>query len=230
LLSPVILLLVFGSMFLTGSVQLPEAARPLPALGVTTTILMSMLQLVANQFGFDRAGFRVFVLSAAPRRGILLGKNFATAPLALGLAGIAVTVVELIYPMRFDHFLAVVPQLIAMYLLFCLLANWLSILAPMPIRAGSLKPINPKVTPILLHMLFLFLFPLAVLPALLPLGIEYGLVKIEWVAEGVPVALPLSLLGCAAVVFLYRLVLPWQGDLLQARELKILEVVTAKAE
>jgi hypothetical protein len=44
----------------------------------------------------------------------------------------------------------------------------------------------------------------------------------------VPICLPLTVLMCAVVLFLYRLALPWQGRLLQAREQKILMVVTTK--
>ncbi len=46
-------------------------------------MLFGFVQLMANQFGFDRDGFRVFVLCAAPRRDILLGKNLAFVPVAL---------------------------------------------------------------------------------------------------------------------------------------------------
>jgi hypothetical protein len=35
---------------------------------------------------------------------------------------------------------------------------------------------------------------------------------------------------CVVIIVLYRLVLTWQGGLLQAREKKILKVVAAKAE
>ena len=44
-------------------------------------VLFGVVQLMANQFGFDRDGFRVFVLSAARRRDILLGKNLSFAPI-----------------------------------------------------------------------------------------------------------------------------------------------------
>jgi hypothetical protein len=46
---------------------------------------------------------------------------------------------------------------------------------------------------------------------------------------GIPIYLLLSLLECAVVVFVYRLFLRWEGDLLQAREQKILECVTNRA-
>ena len=48
--------------------------------------------------------------------------------------------------------LATLPEFVCMYLPFCLLANFLSIFAPMPIRAGSFKPVNPRGLPILLHL------------------------------------------------------------------------------
>ena len=71
--------------------------------------------------------------------------------------------------------------------------------------------------------------PLAIVPTLLPLGITAYLDYMEW-AQGVPVCLPLSLFVCAVVVYIYRLVLPWQGRMLQAREQKILMVVTTKTD
>jgi hypothetical protein len=64
---------------------------------------------------------------------------------------------------------------------------------------------------------------------LLPLGAEF-LVEQASGTEGMPIALGLLALECVAIVWVYRMVLRWQGTLLQAREQKILEVVTAKAE
>ena len=64
--------------------DLPESLRPLVAIGGMGVVLFGVLQLMGNQFGFDRDGFRVFVLCAGARRDILLGKNLAFAPVALG--------------------------------------------------------------------------------------------------------------------------------------------------
>jgi ABC-2 type transport system permease protein len=227
LLGPIILVVIFGSMIGTGSLQMPAPLRPLLIYGAMAMVLLSMGQVVGNQFGFDRNGFRVFVLCPARRRDILVGKNMAVAPLALALGAVLAVLIQVIYPVRFDHFLAALPQFVSMYLLFCLLANLLSILAPMPIAAGAFRPTNPKGIPLLLHMGFTFLFPLALAPTLFPLAIE--LACAPWLA-GVPLCLILSLLECAAVVRLYRLLLEWEGRLLQLREQRILEIVTAKAE
>jgi ABC-2 type transport system permease protein len=229
LLSPILLVIIFSGMFLAHSFEPPDMVRPLMAFGGVSMILLTMIQLVGNQFGFDRGGFRVYVLSAAPRREVLLGKNMATAPLALGLSAVILVLLQTAFPMRVDYFLAAIPQAFTMYLLFCLLANWLSIYAPSLVRSGSFKPASPKGFALLLQFAFLFLFPWALVPALLPLGIEFGLNQLGWL-KGWPICLALSVLECAAVVAVYRLVLTWQGRALQAREQKILAVVTPKAE
>jgi ABC-2 type transport system permease protein len=229
LLSPVILLVVFGSMFLTRPTAPSEGVRPLYATGAIGMVLLSMGQLLGNQFGFDRSGFRVFVLCSAPRSDILLGKNLSFAPLALGLSAAALVFLQVVYPMRVEHFLAAWPQAVSMFLLYCLVANWLSILAPMPVASGTMKPMNPKFIPVLLHLAFTFLLPAVLAPTLVPLGVEY-LLESSGRLTGLPVALVLSVVVCAGVVVLYRLALTAQGHALQAREQRILETVASKAE
>ena len=46
--------------------------------------------------------------------------------------------VEVACPLRVDHFLACLCQLLSVYLLLCLVANVQAILVPMPIAAGSM--------------------------------------------------------------------------------------------
>ncbi len=229
LLTPIILVAVFGSLVLTGSGQPEQAFRPLMPFGAMGLILFTLVQLVGNQFGFDRSGFRVFVLCPAPRREVLLGKNLAVAPLALGMGAAMTVLLECIYPMRWDYFLAVFPQLLAMFLVFCMMANVMSILCPLHIAAGSFQPRKFTALAFLWQLGFLIVLPPALLPILLPLGVQV-LVEAKGWAPGVPIGLLLALLECAGVVFLYRLVLGWEGILLQWREQRILDVVTSKAE
>lgn len=107
--------------------------------------------------------------------------------------------------------------------------NLLSILAPFAISAGSLRAKNAKLIPILLHSLFAIVFPLAMLPMLLPIGIEFLLEEFAGLTV-VPTSLVLSVIECAVLVYLYRRVLDWESDLLQAREQTVLEIVAARAE
>ncbi len=226
LLTPLLFALIFGSMLFSGRSDPAPLTRPMMVLGGMAMVLFSTLQLAGNLFGFDRAGFRVYVLSPVPRREVLLGKNLAFAPLPLALGLLVLAVVGLVYPMRIDHLLATVPTMLSMYLLFILTANWLSILAPIPIAAGSFKPSNPKMIPLLMHLLFLFVFPAALAPALIPLAVEFAAGRMGWGA-GVPLFLILAVLECAALVLFYRVAVGWQGRVLHAREQHILNVVTA---
>jgi hypothetical protein len=71
LLTPLIFTVVFGSMILRRTGQPPEYTRPLIAMGGMIFVLLGLLQMAGNQFGFDRSGFRVFVLVSAARKDIL---------------------------------------------------------------------------------------------------------------------------------------------------------------
>lgn len=228
LLTPLIMGAVFGTLLLQGRESMPVLTRPLFGFSSIAFVLFGLLQMMGNQFGMDRDGFRVFVLCSAPRREILLGKNLAFAPVAVVLSAILVAAVQIICPMRIDHALSMIPQFLSMFLLFCAMANLFSIYAPVYIAAGSLKPANPKVTIVLLQLLmFLILFPISQGLTLLPLAIEAGL-RAAGMAEGIPVCLLLSLVGAGLSVLFYHLTLGWLGDCLQAREQKILETVTNK--
>jgi hypothetical protein len=227
LLSPLILVILFGGMFLAHPAEMDPRFRPLAAFGAMSMALFTLLQVAGNQFGFDRDGFRVYVLSPAPRREVLLGKNLAFAPVALGLGLAGVLLVEAFNPLRFDHYLATFPQLLSMYLVFCLLTNCLSILAPIRIAPGLMRPSQGGGLVVLLNLLFLLIFPMVMSLTLLPLAAEFVLAP--W-AEGLPVYLLGSVAECVGVVYLYRLLLSAQGDWLQAREQKILKVVTTKTE
>jgi ABC-2 type transport system permease protein len=134
-----------------------------------------------------------------------------------------------VFPMRVDHYPAVLAQILSAFLVLCMLSNVLAILTPIPLAPGSLQPAKIKATPILLQMLVMMLLPVAVLPVLAPYGLEVLLAHLN-VVEGVPISLPLSLIVLGLVALVYRLVVGWQGDWLMAREQKILEVVTSRAE
>ena len=131
--------------------------------------------------------------------------------------------------MRWDHFLAMIPQYVSMYFFFCLLMNFLSIFGPVYIAAGSLKPANPKLVTVLLHLVtFMVLFPISQAFTLIPLGTEMVLGMLGY-GTGVPICLLLTLLECAVVAVIYYFGSAGMGSLLQEREQKILETVTAKA-
>jgi hypothetical protein len=63
----------------------------------------------------------------------------------------------------------------------------------------------------------------------LPLGLEWAVEELGGI-HGVPVDLLLSLFICAGIVFLYRFLVSLQGVWLQAREQRILQIVTTREE
>jgi ABC-2 type transport system permease protein len=228
LLTPLIAGAVFGSLLWNGRHVIPISLRPLIGVAAMAVVLLGLTQMMANQFGFDRDGFRVFVLCAASRRDILLGKNLAFAPLGLGMATVLLLVVQTVCPMKPEHVLAMIPQYVMMFVLFCFLMNLLSIYAPIYIAPGSLKPSNPKLlTALMQAAMIMFIFPMTQGLSLFPLGIEALARQFDWLPH-VPICLVLTLIECAAVVVIYRLLLDWQGSLLQSREQLILETVTNK--
>ncbi len=229
MLTPVVMVILFGSTLLTGRSRPPELARPFMGLAAIGVTLLSLVQLIGNQFALDRDGFRTLVLSASSRRDILLGKNLSAAPLALGLGVLLVALVQVVYPMRIDHLLATVAEVGSNYLIFCILANFTSILAPQPLAAGSLRPAHPRGIAVLLNFGFVLLLPVLMGLAGLPLGVELLLHHLGWFSA-VPIYLICSLPELAVVMWLYRRLLVWQGRMLQEREQRILAVVTTKIE
>ncbi|MHC5543844.1 hypothetical protein ACYOEI_36920, partial [Singulisphaera rosea] len=214
------------SMLFHNRNDIPEMMRPLVAFGGAGFMLLSVLQLAANQFGLERDGFRVYVLSAAPRRDILLGKNLAHAPIALIGGMIMLSVVEILFPMRLDHFLGLFPQILSMYMLACVFTNFLSIYTPIYLSPGSLKASNPKLSTVLIQLFVsLFLFPMTEAVTLLPLGAE-TLLGYFGQPTNIPIFLLLSLIESVVIILVYRATLSWLGGCLQSREQAILEVVT----
>ena len=230
LLTPVILIAVFGSMLFSGrGSAFPIAWRPLLGIGAIGMTMLGFAQLLQNQFGFDRHGFRVYVLTPAPRSDVLLGKNLSVAPFGLGMSLISLTALQVALPMQISHFLATLVQVVLIFALFCLAGNLVSIIAPTAIKAGSLNAAKPKIVTVLIQFACMSLFALALTPALILCGVDLLLAHLGWRGI-VPVYLILSLLEAGFVLWLYQTVLGLQGRLLQQRERRILDTVTAQVE
>ncbi|MBN2319830.1 MAG: ABC transporter permease [Acidobacteria bacterium] len=230
MLTPIILLVIFGGMLVSKDGSVYGYLRPLIALGLATFIVViSMTGFVGNQFAFDRSGFRVFVLSGVSRREILLGKNLTYLPLAVALMVLAVAVSQWMYPMRPDHLAAVLIQIVPIYLLFCLGGNIMSILAPITLKSGSGKPAPHQGFQTFCQMMFFLLVPIPIGLTFIPLGVEALLFSLGWTAR-FPVFLLLNLILAFFVFRFYRNALNWQGRLLHQNEQKILETVSAKGE
>ena len=220
------------AVFLLGGLMLfydrapsAEWVRPFVALGSSFLAMAGVSQLLQNQFGFDRDGFRALLLAPVSEVDFLIGKNAATAPLALGLALVTLIFQQIALPLQWTHFIASLFQTGTLYLVACLVGNLMSIMTPLGIASGSLKPVNFNLGTIIVQFLLFFLAPLAMVPAIAPLGLE-------WLSERISFfpGVPFYLLGAAfylvVLLLVYRPLIRWQADLLRRRKWKILEAVT----
>ncbi len=222
-------LIVGGSLLFRGAPKLPEPVKPFIATGAVVFSIFMLVQFFANQFGFDRDGFRALVLSPAPRRLILLGKNLACLPVGavfgiftLGLLSIWLRLSPIVV-------LATLIQLGVLLVFAGLLGNVLSILAPYRIQPGSMKPTKMPGLAMLLMVLCHLFFPLAMLPIFVPVFAE-----LLWRLAGWPSAVPVNLLLSCVMAglagFVYWQTLEPMGRLLHRRETRILAIVTVEVE
>lgn len=229
LLTPLIFACVFGSMLLTGRIdKLPEVVRPWLGVGALGMSLLGMLQLMLNMFGLDRHGFRAYVLMPAPRRDILLGKNMGIFPLAAALGGLLIIFTGVVGKMEFTHIVATLLQFVVALFVYFTISNFTSIVAPMGMAVGTMKPVSIKVSVFAIQFVALLLVPVAVIPAAFALGAEQFAGAIGG-GHGVPIYLLLTFVELPIALWFYTKMLNLQGRLLQEREQAILDVVSKVA-
>ena len=225
-----LMLLIFGVMiFLRRTAGVGDQFKPFIATGVIAFTFLGMSQLMFNQFGFDRGGFRQLVLLPVPRKRILLGKNLAFLPIALLTGFTILLLATLVLRISLIVFLAAGLQWVAAFLLVSMAGNLLSVLVPYHIAAGSLKRTKTSAMTALLIFVSHLLFPTAMIPLFIPPALGLGLSSVGWLPAA-PVNLSLSALLSGVLILLYRLSLVPLGNLLERREKQILQVVTEEVE
>lgn len=195
------------------------------SLGAISMGMISVNQLLQNQFGLDRAGFRAFVLSPVSRDRILLAKNLTLAPFGIGIGTLALCGLQYFAPADANHFFGALLQVFSAFLLLCLLGNLLSIYAPIRMREISTKAVKPKFSTFVLQFLTLVFVPLTLSPLLLPWGVEFLLSRMD-MDSGIPIFLLMHGFMLGLVILLYRWYIRQQGELLHHREQEILDVLT----
>ncbi len=217
------------SFLFRGNLRVPEAGLPFVATGAMVFAMFMLVQFFSNQFGFDRDGFRAYVLSPVDRRLILLGKNLACLPagLAYGLIILGLLAYGVSLPLLTVG--AAVLQLLTLLMLAGMAGNLLSIWMPYKIQAGSMKPTKMPGLTMFVMMLCHIFFPIAMAPVFIP-----PLAALLWDSAGLPLApfvnIAFSVLVATGVAVGYWYSLAPLGRLLRQREIKILNTVTAEIE
>ena len=230
LLSPLILACVFGSMMLRAPWEsMPEAARPWLAIAALSMTLFGTVQMLLNTFGLDRQGFRAYVLMPAARRDILLGKNLGIVPVIGTLSALLVVCLGIALHMRVSHVVATLLQVVIAFCLYFPIGNFTSIVAPLGMAVGTMRPVSMKYSTILVQFVAMILVPVAVVPAMFALGLETLISELGGI-RNVPVYLLITLVELPFAVWLYIRLLDLQGQHLQDREQAILDVISKVAD
>lgn len=218
-----------ATVLLRGRTHLPADVKPFAATGAAVFSMLMLIQFLCNQFGFDRDGFRALMLSPADRRLILLGKNLACLPLAMLPGLLLLTILSVPLSLSPVIVVASLLQLVTLFLIVGTAGNFISILVPQRIAPGTLRPTKTKIEIALLMLVLQIFFMAAMTPVFLPAMLDFF-----WRRAGLPDFIPVNLILsaalCGAMLLVYWLVLGPLGRLLQKRETKILETVTAEVE
>ena len=230
LLMPMIAPIIMLALLRGKAVPENDYLKCLIVCGFAAFMLLMSCGVAGNTFGFDRAGFRAFVLSGMDRWRVLLGKNLAHGTF-VGLILLPILVGVGIYLGIGSYFVACSVLVVLTVLpMFALLMNLMAILTPFPMGAGGIQPKNMDFMTVVVNLLLSSILPFILSLALIPIGIEwlfgYLVPNLAWI----PLAIPLSFGAIAASIFCYRSLIEWQGKLLQSREKEILRIVTSKLE
>lgn len=225
----IVTIILGATFFLRATASMSDTAKPFAATASIVFPVFFLAQFFANQFGFDRDGFRALILSPADRRLILIGKNLAAFPIAVTFGTLLITLTTVRLHLPPLTVLATLLQLASLLLMAGLAGNLLSILMPYRIQPGTMKPTKlPGLTMVIL-MFCQMLFPAAMSPVFAGPLLELLWHKGE-LPGFVPVNLIFSALLCGLMVVLYWQTLAPLGRLLQRREIKILGVVSVEVE
>ena len=208
--------------------KLPPEAAPLVGLGIVFFAMFMMFGLTMNIFGFDRNGFRSYMLLPLRPRNLLLAKNISMSPIVCVMCILPFGVVIVLFSFSWTDVLACVAQLLSTYTIFCILGNAVSTMFPFPMPSSSMKRVKPKWQAMLAQMGAFFAAPFLMIPVAAPPVAAFALKKFD-IWTGFSFNLPLSLAVAALAVGFYWLMLDPLSRLLWNKQRDILLEVS-KAE
>ena len=184
---------------------------------VTSGVLYAFLVLsglFCNQFAFEEAGMRSLVLSPVNRKTMLIGKNLATALVALILSAGLLIINHLVFrDVTLEALFFAGLSFLIFAAMLSVMGNWFSIRFPKAMKFGKRSNVSGVVGILLIPMIGLLTLP--------PLAaVAVGFVARSLIVEYVT----LAVLAAVSIGF-YLLIIASQGEALERRELEILEVV-----
>ncbi len=190
----------------------------LAAAGLSTLFSSSLLN---NTFGLDGRGFQALMLLPAPRWKYLAARNLVLGPLGvllfLGLA-VAIAFMGEVRPIFFVTALVLSMQTC---LLACTAGNVQSIYLPIPLNRDNLRANSAGGT----NMFWAFLIRVATLPLVFASLFIVYFADLALSFQSFPVGLLLALVFLALTAGGYAMSLKPMGEYLQAREIRMREIL-----
>ncbi|MEK6280075.1 MAG: hypothetical protein AABN95_06945 [Acidobacteriota bacterium] len=201
-----------GSSFVKDMIIYGEGA--MAAVGVLYVFLI-LSGISCNLFAFESAGMRTLILCPTNRSRILLGKNIANAIVTVIFCAALLIVNELVFrDVTWGALLFASLSFLVYAPLMFVMGNWLSIRFPKRMKFGTRFNVSGAVGLLLLPMIIILAMPPAA-------AVAAGFVAQSLIVEYATLAL-LAVLS----IGLYLLMIRAQGELLEQKELEILEAVT----
>lgn len=184
------------------------------ATGGVLYVFLVLTGISCNQFAFEESGMRTLILSPTPRRTILIGKNISTTVVAFLFAVVLLGINHLIFrDMTINTFLFVSLSFIVFAAMISMIGNSLSIRFPKRMKFGKRMNVSGVVG--------LLLIPMIAVLGLPPLGA----VAAAYIAQSLAIGYVTLFVFALIAVGFYLLIIDSQGELLQRREVEILEAV-----
>jgi ABC-2 type transport system permease protein len=197
----------FKSEFLT-------YGQGLIASGGILYVFLVLSGLLCNQFAFEEGGMRALILSPMERRRILIGKNIAITLVALCFSVALLILNQLIFrDLTIGSIFFAGVSFVIFAALMSVMGNWFSVRFPKRMKFGKRLNVSGVVGVLLIPMLIVLTLPLL------------GAVAAGYVTRSLAIEYVTLLLFAALAIGFYLLVIDSQGQLLQRREVEILEAV-----
>lgn len=226
IMPPIMTIVVCASAMTRAKVGGSEWASTTPMFVLMLPFLGSSM-LLFNIFGTDIRAFRGMVLLPTPRHRILLAKNLALFPF-VGIMCVVVMCLAAFITGASPRALAL--QLVhipAVYALYCVAGNFLSVLSPAALSRDALRGQGGRLLLMLRGLGYAALSGLLLAPTMTLLTVD------AYAHRGYTGLDSVALWGSAALIaasfILYRAMLVYTGDLLTAREQRILATLTRES-
>jgi hypothetical protein len=184
----------------------------------------------SNIFGFDRSGFRFWVLSPLPRVEILRGRNWIFGLMVLAITVVTSAFAAGVWQYHWLREIEAIGASLAFVPIYMVLTNLISILAPFPMSPQGFQPKSFSWKTLVLNFALSALIPALMIACCTPWALEWGLHATIPATNWLPIALILQPILILTSFWLYGRLLSVMAELLEYRELDLLKTVTSSVE